>query len=140
MKQLLILTVLSLLPLAAQAQTACSSGVPPRFCASSAPNIACIEWVPPVANTDTTAIAADQKPLVFTVWRRTGSQYVSLVSTQNLFVRIGKQPLGQQCYAVTVTDAKGKSSDLSCFACKTIRFPGPTDGSIDAPTDGSIEK
>src|SRR5688572_24616663 len=103
MKLKAIALALFLIPAASEAQQRCANvNMPIVYCTSSAPNQACVEWTPPTTNTDGSLISAIQKPLVFRVfWRdSTGLWVPTSLVTQNLFGRLVKQPLGEQCYAV----------------------------------------
>jgi hypothetical protein len=142
MKQLLTLLALTAVPLSATALEQCpASAVPIQFCTSTAPNVVCVEWRAPTTNDNGTPLSAAQKPLRFRLWRRlpNGDFFPTEIGTQNLFLRVTREPLGEQCYAVSAIDKQDRESGVSCYVCKTLRFPGPTNGSIEAPSDGSIE-
>jgi hypothetical protein len=59
-------------------------------------------------------------------------------STKLLAIIFGPEPVGNQCYRV-IAMAEGKTSSFSTQTCKLIRPAAPTEGAIEAPTDGSIE-
>ena len=59
-------------------------------------------------------------------------------STTGLEIRIVGLPPGKYFFFVRASVA-GVESINSNLATKVIRFPGPTDGAIEAPTDGGIE-
>lgn len=100
----------------------------------------CITWTAPTGNTDGTLLRQDQRPLTYRIWRRDAGTWRPLAyTTSATTITLAGEPRGLQCYAVEVIDARGSTSELSCFACKTVRFPGPSDGRLERPTDGSIE-
>jgi hypothetical protein len=53
-----------------------------------------------------------------------------IATTTALELVFSKLTKGEHCYAVTATIAGFQPSGLSNIGCKTIRDPGPTDGSI----------
>jgi len=99
----------------------------------------CLSWTAPTHNVDSTVIATDQKPVKYRVYRKVTDGFTRLAETAGLELKLVTEPRGEQCYAVTAVDAKNAESDYSGVACTTVRFPGPTDGTIEAPSDGAIE-
>jgi hypothetical protein len=107
----------------------------------------CLSWQPPLYNEPTeedgptaiygSLIGDDQKPLKYNVYRK--GTFGPIAETQGHAIKFVNEPRGEQCYAVQTVDVKGAMSVLTEYVCKTVRFPGPSDGAIDAPTDGGIE-
>jgi hypothetical protein len=120
-------------------QAACPApSIPPAPCPSDR---LCLNWDAVVTNEDGSPFTAAQLPLSYRIWRLIpGPQFLRLpYSTAGLSIGIVGEPRGLQCYAVQAVDKLGRESGLSCYSCKTIRFPGPSDGRIERPTDGGIE-
>ena len=100
---------------------------------------ACLSWGRPLQYIDGTAIPATVE-ITYRVYRRTNGIMTALANTTTgTAIKLINQPRGEQCYAVTAIIG-GNESALSNMSCKFIRFPGPTDGSIERPTDGGIER
>lgn len=126
------------LPTCGLAQEACPVPANQTPCPSDR---VCLSFTAPAGNTDGSLLSAAQKPLTFHVWRRaaTGSWVRLAYNTRATSITLAGEPRGLQCWAFTAMAASGDESALSCYACKTIRFPGPSDGRIERPTDGGIE-
>lgn len=92
---------------------------------------ACLYWQASTQWTDGTPITTE---VTYTVFR--GS--IAVGTTKLLALILGPEPTGNQCYTVTAT-AEGKTSVPSNQACKLIRPAAPTEGAIEAPSDGGIE-
>jgi len=102
----------------------------------------CLAWIKPSGLVDKDGkdigpIPADKVPLVMCHIYR-ASQEVWLVPCVNEQQIMPNQPRGTQCYVMTASLDAGVS-DPSNTRCKKVGFPGPTDGKIEAPTDGSIQ-
>lgn len=101
---------------------------------------ACIKWTPPTLNTDGSSLTNlagfriyyGQSPTALTLTMQINSP------TQNTQV-IVPPSRGTWYFAIAAFATTGAESARSNVASKIIRFPGPTDGAIEAPTDGSIE-
>jgi hypothetical protein len=132
------LALLLLLPAAALAQQCPAPPTPQTPCPSDR---VCISWQGPADNSDGSRFESVQLPLTYRIWRRsaTGQWQRLTYSTQGLSIGLVGEPRGLQCYAVTAIDALGRESGMSCYSCKTVRFPGPSDGRIERPSDGRLE-
>lgn len=99
----------------------------------------CLEWTASTHWVNGTPIAAGTV-ITYTVWRATADPnvFVNLGQTTTLQRIVRNEPRGVQCYRITAT-VTGVSSAFSSAACKTVRFGGPTEGTIERPTDGGIE-
>jgi hypothetical protein len=118
--------VCSILALA-QAQTTCKG------------TEACLSWRAPTRYTDGTSIPAGTA-ITYRIYRQTNGIMTGLSNTtSSTSIKLISQPRGEQCYAVTA-NIGGSESVISNIGCKLIRSPGPTDGSIERPTDGGIER
>lgn len=110
-------------------------------------NVACVRWSasPGWSNSSpylTTEVVS------YELWRvsKTNVDSGFLVdSTSNLYYKTtpGQLDLGERCFVVRtkVITALGVTSfsAFSNMACKTLKFPAPTDGAIESPSDGAIE-
>lgn len=114
------------------------------FCAGAAlaqdtsgPRVALLWWTAPTLMDDGSAIAG---ALSYRVYRGPKGAPKSFVAqTSALTIRLERQPLGEQCYALTAVLGTLESMRTN-EVCKTMRLDPPTDGSIERPTDGSIEQ
>lgn len=101
---------------------------------------ACLSWKPPTRYENGTAIPAGTA-ITYRVYRLTNGIMTALPNTTaGIGIKLLNQPRGQQCYAVTAIIGGSESTLSTPLGCKFIRFPGPTDGSIERPTDGGIER
>jgi hypothetical protein len=99
---------------------------------------ACVQWLPSTTWSDGTAYAAGTV-VTYTVYTSDGQGGgVLLATTTANDVTIPGLPPGQHCFVVYAT-VNGLRSGPSNSPCKTIRFAGPSDGTIVGPSDGSIE-
>jgi hypothetical protein len=129
--------ILFLLVLGKAAFAACPNPVPA--------NVACVRWQPSTGWSTGVPYRAGTVITYHVVLHANGQVVRTLTTTTGLDATIRGLPAGQHCFAVfaKVTPVDVGASDtsaLSNVACKTLRFPGPTDGSIVGPTDGSIEQ
>lgn len=92
---------------------------------------ACLSWTAPTQNTDGSPITG---LLAYRVYR----DGVYMTTTTALFLDMKMQPPGNRCYFVTAVVGSMESAP-SATNCKLIRLPAPTNGSIEAPTEGSFE-
>lgn len=101
---------------------------------------ACLTWSAPTQFTDSTSIPSSAT-ITYRIYRRTGTgPLVALqpdISTRA--ATLANQPRGSNSYYVTAI-VGGAESAPSNVVVKTIRFGGPTEGAIEAPTDGAIER
>lgn len=97
----------------------------------------CLSWSATTGNTDGSLLSTAQKPITYLVYRQ-GSP-TSIAQTQGLAIKLVSEPRGEQCYALQAVDALSVGSALTGYVCTIVRFPGPSDGVIEKPTDGSIE-
>lgn len=95
----------------------------------------CLSWAASTKYEDGTSIAAS-KVVTYKAYRENPRTLIA--STQSLATRVGGQPRGVQSYVVTATVDGAESKD-GARVSKTIRFAGPSNGSIEAPSDGGIE-
>lgn len=93
-----------------------------------------LSWTPPTQFTDNTLI-----PVGTTITYRVYRDGVFVTQTTNRTQQLVTEPTGPRCYHVTANIVGYGESTASVQACKTVRIPGPTEGSIEAPTDGGIE-
>lgn len=102
-------------------------------------HVVCIEWRASTGWSDGTPFAAGTVPL-YKVYRRAkdGGPVTMVLSTTALEATLTNEPRGSQCYVVTAT-VDGKESLYSNEGCKLVRIAAPTDGSIEAPSEGAIE-
>lgn len=112
----------------------------------------CLGWTGDGGYTDGKPIPADYT-VTYTVWNGAkGGPYATLFAyngspTQVMQVSFAQPPLAKRCFVVTATaltpDTTGKltaqTSAYSGETCSKVAPPAPTDGRIEAPTDGSIE-
>ncbi len=110
-------------------------------------NKACLQWVASSGWNDGTPFAAGTVVTyrVYQVDKVTGGLQQLLGTTQALQLQPTGLSLGEKCFAVVTVVSPtptgfNSTSSPSNTACKTLRFPGPTEGSIAAPSDGSIEQ
>lgn len=104
----------------------------PPPCASSE---VCLTWVASDKYEDGTLIPAG-KTITYKAYRDTPRTVIA--TTTALAARVPNQPRGVQYYFVTATVDGSESKDSGRMP-KTIRFSGPTQGAIEAPTDGAVE-
>ncbi len=134
-----LLASVSLLLLASAAEAACPNPVPA--------NVACVRWTASPGWTNNVPYDPSRETVTYSVHLIESGASVRVVASGVVGVdaTIRGLPAGIRCFAV-VTNVRNHAtsivanSGLSNVACKTLRFPGPTDGSIEAPTDGSIEQ
>lgn len=120
----LLLTTLLLYPLSSQAQTTCAT------------NEACVNWTAATTFVDGTPLPATG--VTYNVYSQVvNTPPVLRTTVAASSVVLKGLPLGDHCFWVR-TVVNGVESDNSNIACKTLRMPAPTDGSIAPPTDGSI--
>lgn len=106
--------------------------------ANAAVDDVCFVVERPTKNTDGTTLPASTS-LIYKVYRgESGKPKVFIAQSAALTFCIPKQPAGIQCYELTAVDATGESPHTN-QACKIVRFPGPSDGKIESPSDGAIE-
>jgi NADH:ubiquinone oxidoreductase subunit 5 (subunit L)/multisubunit Na+/H+ antiporter MnhA subunit len=88
-------------------------------------------WTPSTQFTDGTAIAAGTL-VTYTIYTGPRSNVTAAIAstTTALELVFSQLTTGEHCYAVTASIAGVQPSALSNIGCKTIRDPGPTDGSI----------
>lgn len=92
---------------------------------------ACLSWSAPTQYTDGTPVT---KPVSYRVYR----DGVLAATTTQLFHEFKNEASGQRCYYVTAV-VESVESLPSGTGCKLVRPAAPTDGGIEAPTDGSFE-
>lgn len=111
---------------------------------SSGPRNALISWEAATQNTDGSPITGTIK---YRIYRGKKDEPKTLVAeTSLLSVLLTQQPIGNMCYVVTtvvsslppVVMVTGESVP-SAEGCKVMVLDAPSDGSIERPTDGSIE-
>lgn len=112
------------------AHAACPAVVPP--------NVACVSWLPSTGWTDGTPYAPGTVVTYVVQLIENGAAIRTVATTTQLSASISGLPKGTRCFAV-VAMVGASNSVLSNAACKVVRFPGPSDGKIEGPTDGSIE-
>lgn len=95
----------------------------------------CLSWTPPTKFTDGTAIPSGTA-ITYKVYRDGGSSSIAVVTASS--TRIPNEPRGTHQYVVTATVGAAESENSSAVS-KTIRFAGPSNGSLERPTDGAIE-
>jgi hypothetical protein len=95
---------------------------------------ACLSWTAPTRNVDNSPI---RLPITYRVYR-IGSPIVLVGTTQAQSFVVTQQPSGQQCFVVTANTIGGES-EFSNQACKFLRPSAPTDGAIEALSNGAIE-
>lgn len=121
-KAFLLLALLALLPIVAEAQT-CTSG------ASGVAPIVKLTFTAPTTNTDGTAIAT---PVTYNIYQSatpgTEVKVASGVTGSPATVTIGLLPGATAYFKVSVVDKNGAESALSNEACKT--FPGSVPGTV----------
>ncbi len=99
---------------------------------------ACIAWKVSPGYTDGSKYPAGTS-LQYRVYRVKDATTGTLLATvTSLSFTAKNEPRGVQCYVLT-TVANGEEGPSSPKSCKTIRFSGPTQGAIEAPTNGAIE-
>lgn len=127
MKRISLLLLLCAVSARAIAQTPCAA------------NIACVSWIASAGYTNNTPYPAGTVvQYVVKLVSSTGTVIRDLGSTTSLSYTAKGLPKGSRCFAV-VARVQGIDSTLSNVTCKVIRFPAPSDGKIEAPTDGAIE-
>lgn len=107
-------------------------------CPTMPANKACIQWGASLGWTDGTPYGAGISVRYRVIL--VGATPVVLGETSSLEYRPQGLTLGTKCFYVITVLNTGAESAPSNTACKTLRFPGPTDGKIEGPTDGSIER
>jgi hypothetical protein len=123
--------LLALLLLPAHAWSACPPNVPP--------DRACVQWQASSGWSDNSPFTPGTV-VTYRVYRLTPPGATLVYTTTALNTpNLAGFPKGEQCFFVRAS-VNGTESANSNTACKTLRFPGPTDGSIVGPTDGSIEQ
>ena len=104
-------------------------------CSSS---LACVAWNASSGWSDGSPYLPGT-PVTYNVYTQPeNSAPVLRANTAGLEIRIVGLPPGKYFFFVR-TLVNGQESINSNVASKVIRFPGPTDGKIERPTDGSIE-
>ena len=79
------------------------------------------------------------KVVSYRIYRETSpGTFVSALTTLSLTPVLVNEPRGLQCYVATAIVDNVESARTS-KVCKTVRLPAPTDGKIEAPSDGAIE-
>lgn len=95
-----------------------------------------LSWSKVDKNEDDTPLAVAFKYIIMGGLR--GQTQTGLWSGTQLNVDILQPKVGDNCYNVYVeTTVRSKPS---ATACKYVTFPAPTDGKIEGPTQGSIER
>lgn len=124
-----------LLTLLAGAATCAYAQTHTLTCTSSQ---ACVAWRAAPGWSDGTPFAAGTQ-VSYNVYSQMGNQVPVLRgTTQGLEIRIVGLPPGRHFFFIRTVVGLVESLN-SNIAEKMIRFPGPTDGSIEAPRDGAIE-
>lgn len=104
---------------------------------SSGPRNALLSWGAVTTFTDGSTISA---PVTYRVYAGLqGAPMALITELPALTLLLQNQPLGVMCYRVTAV-ANAVESDSSTTLCKTMRPPAPTEGAVEAPTDGAIER
>jgi hypothetical protein len=101
---------------------------------------ACLSWQAPTRYTDGTTIPST-KTISYTVYKSQNAATLGAVAqgtTQAREMKITGLAPGTWYFAVTAS-VDGMPSVLSNTGSKLIRKPAPTEGAIEAPSDGAIE-
>lgn len=99
---------------------------------------ACIAWAPSSGWADGTPYPSGTIVTYYVYSQADNQPPVLRGTTTGLELKIVGLPPGPHWFFVRAMVATAESAN-SNTAPKTIRFPGPTDGSIEAPTNGGIE-
>lgn len=117
--------------------TTCAYAATP--CANT---IACLNWTSPTTFANGTTIPAERHvELICHVWgslQGTPKRDIALVPCINQTTLLTGLKSGTNCFYI-VAEIGGAQSAPSNETCKLIRPAPPTDGSIGAPSNGSIE-
>lgn len=92
---------------------------------------ACISWMAVTTNTDGTPVAG---PVTYRVTRIGGSFNIT---SSTSFIATPKAK-GQQCFVVTAIDVNGAESAPTPQVCKVLKLAAPSNGRIEAPSNGAI--
>lgn len=118
----------------ASASAACPNPVPAT--------VACLTWVAPTTYTNGAPIPAG-KVITYTVYRGTAAnaitERIGTTTALTMTVPNNRNRTETQFFNVTAT-VDSVESDRSNSASKLVRAPGPTDGRIESPSDGAIER
>lgn len=101
---------------------------------------ACLCWQPPTQYENQTNIPATQV-LTYRIYRDNALvtfPEISQAGPAQICRNLANEPPGEHAYQVTAAQAN-EESQRSNTATKFIRAPAPTEGAIEAPTDGGIE-
>lgn len=112
---------------------------------SSGPRNALLAWSAVTTNTDGTPVT---QTITYRIYAgHSGILKNNIAETTDTSILLLDEPLGERCYQVTayVKDTSlpdhglSLESELSEERCKVMRPPAPTEGAIEAPSDGGIE-
>lgn len=109
---------------------------------SSGPRAALLVWQAPTKFVNETDIPGSP-PIQYRVYRGISETAcgAQLQYTEALTMLLDNQPLGKQCYCVSaVWVPTAEESEKTGPSCKTMRIAAPTEGAIEKPSDGSIER
>jgi len=102
---------------------------------------ACLTWLPPTEYTNNAPIPAGTV-IDYFVYRDTKlvvTPPIRGIAGQPMAYNLRLEPPGFRSYTVAAIVATKVSAPSSPPATKLIRAPAPTEGAIEAPTDGGIE-